>query len=138
VPWISVYGGKITDCVRLAHSVVSNVLKRLGPPRSNGRRLEPPSVRQEFTSFPGLSTKVLSVRSCVKHEMCWTLEDYLRRRTNISQWMPRGGLGRESENRARLVRIAEELPSYGTQTAEDRVRQYEEEIRNFDQLLAAC
>jgi glycerol-3-phosphate dehydrogenase len=138
VPWISVYGGKITDCVRLAHSVVSTVMKRLGRPRANGHRLEPPSARQEFNSFPGLPAKVLSVHSCVKQEMCWTLEDYLRRRTNISQWVPRGGLGRESENRSHLVRIAEELPSYGTQTAEDRVRQYEEEIRGFDQLLAAC
>src|SRR6185295_4157850 len=91
VPWISVYGGKITDCVRLARSVVSNIKKRLGPVRSNGRRFESASVAQEFTSFPGLSGKVLRVRSCVKHEMCWTLEDYLRRRTNISQWMPRGG-----------------------------------------------
>jgi glycerol-3-phosphate dehydrogenase len=138
VPWISVYGGKITDCMRLARCVVSNVMKRLGPPRSNGRRLPPPAVRQDFTSFPGLSAKVLSAHSSVKHEMCWTLEDYLRRRTNISQWVPRGGLGRRSENRAHLVRIAEQLPSDGTQTAEGRVRQYEAEIRNFDQLLAAC
>jgi hypothetical protein len=74
----------------------------------------------------------------VEHEACWTLEDYLRRRTNVSQWVPRGGLGRDNENRNHLLLIAEGLPSCDKQTAEDKVRKYEDEIHKLDQLLGAC
>jgi hypothetical protein len=71
--------------------------------------------------------------------MCWTLEDYLRRRTNISQWVPRGGLGRDNENRDYLAKIASDFPAYkGMQTAEHQVRRYEERISELDQLLASC
>jgi glycerol-3-phosphate dehydrogenase len=110
LPWISVYGGKMTDCVRLARNIVSKVMNRLGRPRSNGAVPERPCALPEFTSFPGLSDKVPSVRWCVEHEACWTLEDYLRRRTNISQWVARGGFGRKHENRQYLKTIAAELP----------------------------
>ena len=138
-PWISVYGGKITDCVRLAGTAVSRVRKRIGSPTTGGWRAEAPVLRQEFTSFPGLSAKVLSVRSCIDYEMCWTLDDYLRRRTNISQWVPRGGFGRDNENRAYLTRLARELPVFGSgQTAEDQVRTYEVQVRQTDELLRAC
>jgi glycerol-3-phosphate dehydrogenase len=138
-PWISVYGGKITDCMRLARAIVSSVRERVGPPRSNERQRTPAHPgKQEFASFPGLTARIPSVRSCVEHEACWTLEDYLRRRTNVSQWVPRGGLGRDNENRKHLLRIAEGLPSCDKQTAEDKVRKYEDEIHKLDQLLGAC
>jgi len=138
-PWVSVYGGKITDCVRLAQTVVASVMKQIGPARSNGGNSQSVNGAYQFALFPGLSTKVPSVRFCVEREACWTLEDYLRRRTNIAQWVPRGGLGRDNENREYIKRIAEELPSLNTaETAEDRVGRYEEKIRQFDQLLASC
>jgi glycerol-3-phosphate dehydrogenase len=139
VPWISVYGGKMTDCVRLARKGVLRIRSLIGEPGTNGRRPKGVGAQQEFTSFPGLSAKVLSPRWCVQNEMCWTLEDYLRRRTNISQWVPRGGLGRDNENRGYLAKIAGEFPVCdGMPTAEDQLRRYEERIREFDRLLAAC
>ncbi len=138
-PWVSVYGGKITDCVRLAQTVVGGVMKQIGPAQSNGSKSESVNGTHDFGLFPGLSAKVPSVRFCVEREACWTLEDYLRRRTNISQWVPRGGLGRDNENREYIKGIAEELPSFGgAETAEDRVGRYEEKIRQCDQLLGSC
>jgi len=139
VPWISIYGGKMTDCVRLARRGVARIRSRLGEPRTNSHLSNGAGAKQEFTSFPGLATKVLSPRSCVENEMCWTLEDYLRRRTNISQWVPRGGLGRDNENRGYLARIASDFPVCdGMQTPEDQVRKYEERISELDRLIAAC
>jgi len=139
MPWISIYGGKMTDCVRLARRGVARIRSRLGEPRTNGHLSNGAGAKQEFTSFPGLATKVLSPRSCVENEMCWTLEDYLRRRTNISQWVPRGGLGRDNENRGYLARIASDFPVCdGMQTPEDQVRKYEERISELDRLIAAC
>jgi glycerol-3-phosphate dehydrogenase len=137
-PWLAVYGGKLTDCVRLAKALVGKISERLGPARGQPR--EPRIARAEtrYVSFPGLPAPVPSVRWCVEREMCWTLEDYLRRRTNISQWIPRGGLGRNSEHRASLIRMAEDLPLTQNRP-EDAVRAYEQKIINqMDQLLAAC
>ncbi len=47
-----------------------------------------------------------SARQCAENEMCWNLEDYLRRRTNISQWIARGGLGLQNENLPHLKNLA--------------------------------
>lgn len=40
------------------------------------------------------------------HEGCATLEDYLRRRTNLAQWIPRLGLGAQFENTEQILSIA--------------------------------
>jgi len=48
----------------------------------------------------------------VRNRMVHSLDDLLRRRTNIAQWIPRGGLGKNGESRdavdqiARLIRAA--------------------------------
>jgi len=68
-----------------------------------------PPVRDRMR-FPGLAGSWPSIAHCVQHEYCLTIEDYLRRRTNIAQWLPRGGLGRENENRDLIRRLTAELP----------------------------
>ena len=40
------------------------------------------------------------------HEFCVTLEDYLRRRSNLAQWTPRMGMGRDDSERELLLKIA--------------------------------
>jgi hypothetical protein len=73
---------------------------------------------------------------CRDHEQCHTLEDYLRRRTNISQWIPRCGLGRASERREELRAIARVFS--GSEETENRaLRDYESSVRHsFDELIA--
>ena len=64
-----------------------------------GRATLPPTLNAGPTeSFPGLCEPVAAASWCLDHEHCDTIEDYLRRRTNIAQWIPRGGLGARSEN----------------------------------------
>lgn len=139
LPWISVYGGKLTDCVRLAAAVLSKIKKRLGNSKSREHQTSHSRSRPELVNFPGLTIPVSSVDWCVEHEMCWTLEDYLRRRTNVSQWVPRGGLGRSNENRRYLVEVAKRLPTCREQSdAEEAVHKYEMQIGEFDRLLTTC
>lgn len=138
-PWLAVYGGKLTDCVRMANALHAKIRERLGPPQTQPSARRPLRAEPEAAGFPGIPTPVPSIRWCVEREMCWTLEDYLRRRTNISQWIPRGGLGRNNENRKTLLRLAEDLPPLGAHHAEEAVRLYEAKIiSQMDQLLAAC
>lgn len=106
VPWISCYGGKLTGCTRMADRVVKLIEKSVVPAGTV------PALSQQYVpqpdriSFPGLAQQVVSPLWSAEYEMCCTLEDYLRRRTNIAQWVVRGGFGRDDRNAATLKNIA--------------------------------
>lgn len=138
VPWISIYGGKITGCIEVAESVTRRIVARLEPSVRVRSETTVESAAESWESFPGLSEKVPSAARCAEGEMCYRLEDYLRRRTNISQWVPRGGLGRVNENVPHLDRLAAMFPDCGT-TASSAVAAYQQHIeREFDAVLASC
>jgi glycerol-3-phosphate dehydrogenase len=137
-PWISVYGGKLTGCVRLARIANAKIRKHIGAGSKPQRRNGVEQADFEQTKFPGLSTSVPTLRWCVNRELCCTLDDYLRRRTNIAQWIPRGGLGRNNENRSYLTEISEELADVA-HSAAAAVRFYESRVIDpVDKLIAAC
>jgi glycerol-3-phosphate dehydrogenase len=136
-PWISVYGGKLTGCVRLAQIATAKIRQIIGARSKPRRSSAVEQVGFEKTTYPGLSISVPTLRWCVNRELCCTLEDYLRRRTNISQWIPRGGLGRNNENRIYLTKISEKLPSAG-HSAEEAVRLYESRVIDTDNVIASC
>lgn len=141
-PWISVYGGKLTGCERLAQIATAKIRRLVGARSQPRPRLATePEGPEEFeqTTYPGLAMSVPTLRWCVNHELCCTLDDYLRRRTNIAQWVPRGGLGRHDEHRNYLTEIAAELPSVRQSAAAEAVRGYESSrIDPIDKLIAAC
>jgi glycerol-3-phosphate dehydrogenase len=136
--WISIYGGKITSCVSAA-KLVDGLLKRFQL-RPNGTSPDAPTFdvsSPELEVFPNLSEKVLSARYCAEKEMCWTLDDYLRRRTNISQWIARGGLGDQDENLAYLTDLARIFCQNDESKARTAINAYQQKIeREFDQVLA--
>ena len=136
LPWISLYGGKITGCTATAEEIAARIGRALPPPPApvnSGARAERPI---EYTGFPGLSQKLPSAQWCRDHEFCHTLDDYLRRRTNISQWVAREGLGRHDENLAEIDQIALTLNHGDHDKAAHSVRRYRERVRNdFDSVL---
>ena len=135
-PWISVYGGKFTSCVSVAEKVEKQV-RRLVAPAWKTLPLQPtvPSTI-EWDAYPGLRGKVPSLGSCIEKERCLKLEDYLRRRTNISQWIPREGLGRNDENVPHLERLALPFAGGDPDAARQLVREYRENVeRRFDGVL---
>ena len=77
---------------------------------------------------------VPSIDWCVRNEACCTLDDYLRRRTNISQWTSREGLGEDNEHLPQIKRLAKRL--YPGQAAADKaVRDYVQRVeQTFDRL----
>lgn len=135
LPWISIYGGKLTSCISLAKSVIKFLGDRLMP-------RTPPLIKfkslcQELEKFPNLDEKVPSARWCIEREMCWSLEDYLRRRTNISQWVARGGFGFNNEYRQHLTDLAGIFCPNDLGKAESTVCAYKQKIeREFDEILA--
>jgi glycerol-3-phosphate dehydrogenase len=137
-PWISVYGGKITGSLDGARSVARFVrgygISADSPP---DQEAEPP--RPEWDRFPGLTEPVVSARFAAEHERCFTLEDYLRRRTNISQWVPRGGLGHSDKHLPHLLDLARVFCAGDAERARAAVDAYRKKIEiEFDEVLARC
>jgi glycerol-3-phosphate dehydrogenase len=136
-PWISCYGGKITGCTRMASRVMKLIGKAVNPTGEVRTAYELLQPEVEQMAFPGLSEPVASVAWATEHESARTLEDYLRRRTNIAQWIPRGGLGRNDCNASFLKDIALNIADGDTALAERSFESYREKVKNdFDFLLA--
>ncbi|MBP1624020.1 MAG: glpD2 [Acidobacteria bacterium] len=134
--WISLYGGKLTSCMSLATEVGDMLEPVIAPghPDPALLRREPSQDATEW--FPGLEQPVLSVNSAVEAECCCTLEDYLRRRTNIAQWVPRHGLGRTGEHIRLLAGMAEHFPGVDGVRGAASLAAYQSRIeREFDQVL---
>ncbi len=137
VPWLSSYGGKITGCREMAEKI-SHYIQKYVPPSLPASESEQyvTGAEEEKIEWPGLRERVPSPAWCAMYESCCTLEDYLRRRTNISQWVPREGLGRNNEYAPALVFAAEQIHQCGREEAEAIVRQYEEKVKfRFDRIL---
>lgn len=100
--WWTVFGGKLSGAANLANRLYCEVFGETAgnepePPRTNAV-----PVTAEF--FNG-SEIVCPVHSR-DHERCRTLEDYLRRRTNLAQWIPMAGFGQEFEFKDDLRSLA--------------------------------
>jgi glycerol-3-phosphate dehydrogenase len=125
LPWVSVYGGKLSGCLALAADVTRQVETRIGRRPSGaspGSRALPVAPLEE--SFPTLNQPVTPAAWSVQHELCCCLEDYLRRRTNIAQWVPRGGLGRRLEFIDHVRGIARVIHSGDIVAAEQDLARY--------------
>jgi len=105
---LTLFGGKITSAHVLAREAAdaleSYLLPRQAPVYTTSRTS--PKVH-----FPGLDEALPDPGWCQRHEACATLDDYLRRRTNLAQWVPRQALGRSGENTDHLVEIARAIRS---------------------------
>ncbi len=136
-PWISIYGGKISGCLSMAAKVEKEIRSKFFPNLHRVLNTKVKNAKNETvrTNFPGLIDKVPSIEWCVKREFCCTLEDYLRRRTNISQWIAREGLGFQNENLEFLENLASYLPlrkqDHGDSPVIEYRRKVEEEFDNI-------
>ncbi|MDH5763490.1 MAG: FAD-dependent oxidoreductase [Nitrospinota bacterium] len=135
-PWISVYGGKFTSCVSLAEKVEEQIRELVEPGQASLPAKRNVTSTMQWESYPGLQDPVPSLKWCIEKEHCLTLEDYLRRRTNISQWVPREGLGRNDENVPHLEQLALQFSGGEPVIARKLVLDYMETVeRRFDSVL---
>jgi glycerol-3-phosphate dehydrogenase len=59
--------------------------------------------------IPGLPYRWAEVRAWAEQGLVMTLDDLLRRRTNLAQWAPYGGFGHGGEHTTVVRRVAEEI-----------------------------
>jgi glycerol-3-phosphate dehydrogenase len=136
MPWISIYGGKISGCISMAEKVAKRISDKIHPDPKDLSSPEHQSKKISWASFPGLHEKVPTIDWCVSNEFCCTLEDYLRRRTNISQWVPREGLGFQDNNFEYLRELSLRLPTQEGKKQESCLLEYRDAVHSrFDALL---
>ena len=137
-PWVSVYGGKLTDCGSLAGRVtarIERVVAKGAGVGSAARCLPLP----DLTRFPGLDEPVPSVEWCMKNEFCCTIEDYLRRRTNIAQWVPREGLEGENRNADHILGLLKTMHGGDMEKARRELAVYKEKVKiRFDDVVESA
>lgn len=134
-PWISVYGGKFTSAINISNDIEKKVRALLDTPRHQPLKLSSLQAVPHDTMFPGLDAKFPSIRYCVEHEYCMTISDYLRRRTNISQWVARNGLGNLHENLSYIKQLEKQLPRSASQHPEHSLEQYAEQTQRVFNVL---
>ena len=132
--WIAVYGGKFTSGSTLASMVMKKVARVLEPAMRPGVAPRDLTETPGDFMFPGLETSFPSPEHCREHEYCLTVDDYLRRRTNIAQWSARNGLGRNNENLASVQEVIKRLPQ---QPGVAPATTLEEYISTTDRLFAS-
>ncbi len=136
-PWVSVYGGKITGCSEAAARVVSRLRGYLPEPARPAAIAGAAVEDVETAIFPGLEDPVPTVAWCRDNELCCNLEDYLRRRTNIAQWLPRCGLGRDDRHLEQVRALSLELANGDEARAEVELERYRGSVaEGFDDVLA--
>jgi glycerol-3-phosphate dehydrogenase len=136
-PWLSLYGGKITGCVQVAEAIAARIDEAIPAAARPAPIPAPAPTGIEFATFPGLAERWPSVQWCMEHEFCYTLEDYLRRRTNIAQWVAREGLGQRDEHLPAIERVALTLHHGDTAAARSSVDQYREQVHaRFDSVVS--
>ena len=80
---------------------------------------------------------VRSLTWCMEHEFCCTLDDYLRRRSNISQWVCREGLGKHHENEDQIARLSLQLAGGDPIASQASLAQYQTSVQErFDRPLS--
>ena len=142
-PWVSVYGGKLTGCAEAAGRAMRALRRHVAPSGSarlrrreeDGNRTGSPGPGP-LPGAPGLANAMPTPAWCRDREFACTLEDYLRRRTNWAQWVPRGGLGRHDEHLERVRRFAVELAGGDTARARLDLDRYRARVADeFDRVL---
>jgi len=120
----------------LAETVTKKISQKISPSLKDNSFSDNRTGKVSWTFFPGLDEKVPKIDWCVANEFCCTLEDYLRRRTNISQWIPREGLGFQDNNLEYLRGLASCLPVYDENDHEACLGEYTDSVhRRFDSLM---
>jgi glycerol-3-phosphate dehydrogenase len=101
LPWFTIFGGKISGSLGFSLKVFKKVFASAPKLNEIDYSLQVP-MSTEY--FDGLSLP--SVEWCVTNTQVRCLEDYLRRRTNVAQWIPMGGLGFDQGYKSDLKKLA--------------------------------
>ncbi len=126
------YGGKFTGSADTVHKLMDKF--RLQPTSESVAKVTSPWKNQQTFQF--LNKAVVSPRWSLENEMCWHLEDYMRRRTPLHQTTPNGGFGFTFENTAIINEISRQLfPNEAPEKAGLDYLDYKAKHVQLDQLL---
>jgi glycerol-3-phosphate dehydrogenase len=134
--WLTVYGGKLSGCRGLAREALALVRRRVAP--TQPPRPDAGLAARPLAAFPGVPGPVVPPAWTAEHEHCRTLDDYVRRRTNIGQWIPCGGFGRHDDHADALRSCARAIHRGNEAAALRDLAAYRARVAAEADLLAAA
>lgn len=135
-PFLCCYGGKLTN----GRSMAEKALRLLQdiPPSFGASEPQPLLSPMEDLSLDGATIRIVKPEHARDHEFCCSSEDYLRRRTNVAQWIPRGGLGRDRANEGSLAALVQRAVPNELLTDNNSFHAYAKKASSdFDRFLSA-
>jgi len=102
IEWWTVFGGKLSGAADLANKIHHTIFQEYPTASNIPPPASAPPMTNEFFDGRALPKPIY----CRESEHCRTLEDYLRRRTNLAQWIPNSGFGKDFEFYDDLLAIA--------------------------------
>ncbi len=133
-PAITIYGGKITSAPMLAREVLTS-LEAYDLPQRSAKPVAEPITPPPTRIFGALQEPQADPLWCRDMQACVTLEDYLRRRSNIAQWVPRMGLGHGNAHVQEVTQLAHLF--HGPHGAQAAVNSLQQQADRQDALLAS-
>lgn len=141
-PWLTIFGGKLSGCHGVAREVRALVQARVAPAATPHRHraapATPSSAPVPHITFPGVPTPLIAPAWSAAHEHCRTLEDYVRRRTTIAQWVPSGGFGRRDEHAETMRALAHALHPGDPAAAARDLERWRAKVDDERRVLAAA
>ncbi|MBK3515973.1 FAD-dependent oxidoreductase [Carboxylicivirga marina] len=102
IPWHTVFGGKLSGGLEFSNEVYYKIFKESPNPINFNSTVQAPTTNEFYNGI-----ELPDVDWTVKNTQVRCLDDYLRRRTNIAQWIPVGGLGFKNEYLHDIMKISE-------------------------------
>jgi glycerol-3-phosphate dehydrogenase len=121
--WWTVFGGKLSGASDQAEAIYRSLFREPAP--RGAEREAPMPEAPVIAAFGG--RRLPDPAHCRRYEHCRTLEDYLRRRTNVAQWVANGGCGAAFEFGDDLLRVAGAIHD-GAGAAREAVRDYQRKM----------
>jgi glycerol-3-phosphate dehydrogenase len=129
--WWSVFGGKLSGGYNDSHKIYKKIFNGSAPILSQQHLNKPNYITHLF-----YNKKIKCPQWCKNEEDVFFLEDYLRRRTNLAQWISRSGFGRKGEFAEDIYHIAlllhqdEEAANYDYNQYRERVLREEKQWKS--------
>lgn len=114
LPWHTVFGGKLSGGLEFSCKVYHHIFKKRPYPIQYNSTLKAPFTKEFYGGM-----KLPDVKWTVEYTQVRCLEDYLRRRTNIAQWIPVGGLGFKNEYLDDILKISKLIHASDKDASED-------------------
>ena len=114
IPWYTIFGGKLSGSIEFSLKIFKNIFNSKPNLLQFDSNIIIPMTKDYFDDM-----ELPDVLWSVKNTQVKCLDDYLRRRSNVAQWIPIGGIGFDNKYISDIERISRLIHSSEIEAEKD-------------------